>query len=1098
MSTSSDNNDLFPIRTVNRMHSSGDDTLQTNAQGRSDHCEAISFPLYMTGCCVFWTALATVLLSFLLKIPTVELRFILLLCSLIGLVLLADRMARSRIRWYAHDPRLSAEAQQRILTSWSRRFFDGIPALIHAFRTHHLKRRLRDEIEIECRDADPDEKQLLRAELKDSLRELNAKHAERFGIATVYSLSMFLMLAFFAIFSCYLLHSKPSTYDQHLSWVVSHTLVMIGALIVFALIAIGLSPCGTTSKRSWVWSDVLCFFFSFGVYEPAGQTTYADTNSWEKRRTFYFLTLSLFTSALCLQGMFFPAPVIFSQSDSPLVADVAYVDLPGDFPASLRQQLHDGRTVTELVDGLESHPGRHVADNERTNERGHHVRQGELLLRLKELERRSDDSGRVNLHYGHLYRAQAIDQRVPGNDRPLIEDHQFAISPFFAGGSNHAFAKPLFDQLDIEYRRLLADTESLDSAVVRWKERAAELFPEKSADEQKAEGEYEVLLQHLVNLLRQRIDHERRLNSDASAWIPTAFKLLFSAHGVWAFASLACGFVFSVFVPFVGALSVITILTFPVVAVVHRAVECELNGVTGNEFQNLEERIRTSPIPEERASCLFGIDSETGAPIGNLWTSFCAFCLWLVGSKGSGKTASVIMTLFRQAANWISHAPSERGSIVIADLKGGIELLWFAIRESIRTGLPIRILTTNPRDATHLGNIFQCKFFQALSVSEKVQLIAKALSLHSGFEHGRGYFSSQSKIALRRAFQKRRFGSWGDLADFLEDPTNYKGRQKLWQDSDHLKNVVRELADIPALNAKADEVSAETLDNIFSFADPCRLPGIYYLYIPAGLNDFVATPVVKTILHGMNAAATLLKNRLPVIVFIDEAQRIGAPSDLGVLLQQGRAFGFTYILANQSRVDFGEHGEGDLGEKLAAHAKIRIWLDAITVEDQREIELLSERALQSLETQTADGVTYRDVVDKKFTVDEITRISNTAGRGLIMTKEDESPFSKWGGVIREAEFPYCQTKAEYEELFAEWPDDSLLPGLFTPSNLGGGGAQVPNPPAPSPTGPTSEQAPPASPPQPTSSNANLEALMQQESAIRGSRKRSSKQGDPNA
>ncbi len=382
-------------------------------------------------------------------------------------------------------------------------------------------------------------------------------------------------------------------------------------------------------------------------------------------------------------------------------------------------------------------------------------------------------------------------------------------------------------------------------------------------------------------------------------------------------------------------LSSLAILLIPTL----KATEDALDPVRGTEahpewtaLDGYSLRLRHSPNPLERDCLLFGAHPTKDFPCllqGKLLTEH----LHVVGPPGTGKTSIGLASLLTQQIR------RGDGAVIVIDAKGDPLLFNTVRQEAEAAGRTFKFFTNIPGKSTYIFNPFDREIYDMLTMRDAVGLLVNSLNLSHGSDYGRAWFSTASRILLKRAYEraypdaaapKKRgpkkkvplgtnpvesFADLNAVVQYLMKATD--GNQ--FEAAKHLSFVVEQLAEYQQLNLAPDRITGEcpsAVGHAISMPQVLRNKEVVYFYL-GGLVDSAAVGEL-----GRLAVFSLLtacqqhfdaRGAARAYCVIDEAQSVVAQSIANVLAK-ARSYGLSLTLAHQSMGQLFPPGGADLRE----------------------------------------------------------------------------------------------------------------------------------------------------------------------------------------
>lgn len=360
-------------------------------------------------------------------------------------------------------------------------------------------------------------------------------------------------------------------------------------------------------------------------------------------------------------------------------------------------------------------------------------------------------------------------------------------------------------------------------------------------------------------------------------------------------------------------------------------------------------RLRDSQNPNEREHLWVGVNAEDNTPV--LVPRELLFQhAHVLGGTGTGKTSMAMTPL---AAQLIGHDCS----VVVLDLKGD-DALFHTVRlqaenatlpDGTPSPLPFKWFRSESRHSTYAFNPFLQSHMKQFTPLERMHIFTKAFGLEYGEGYGKSHFSRQHRELLLALFKLRpEVESFRELAAELgtKDLIAKLQRETNRKDLDHagdLFSMIRELAEIDAINITARSGLPAVLAEAIDMVDVVKHPSVIYFRLPAAISNASDREIGKFALHALLTAAQRYRTGRPVYLFIDEFQQI-VSEDLEVIFEQARSFRIATILANHHQAQLAKAGPHVLKsvEETTAIAQV---FSANDVEFRRTLQELSGESI---------------------------------------------------------------------------------------------------------------------------------------------------------
>ncbi len=342
-------------------------------------------------------------------------------------------------------------------------------------------------------------------------------------------------------------------------------------------------------------------------------------------------------------------------------------------------------------------------------------------------------------------------------------------------------------------------------------------------------------------------------------------------------------------------------------------------------------RLRQSPNPLERDCLLFGSHPTKDFPYllqGKLLTEH----LHVVGPPGTGKTSIGLVSLLTQQIR------RSDGAVVVLDCKGDPLLFHTVRQEAEAAGRTFKWFTNIPDRSTYVFNPFDRETYGKLTMQDAVGLLVNSLNLAHGSDYGRAWFSTASRILLKRAYEhaypdvsasKRRrkkiaatgvnpIKSFADLNAVIQ--YLMKGKDgKQYEAAHHLSFVVEQLAECKPLNLAPNRATGEhppALKNPISMPQALRDREVVYFYLGGLVDSAGVGELGRLVLYNLLTACQQHFDQhgaARAYCVIDEAQSVVA-QNIANVLAKARSYGLSLTLAHQSISQLFPPGGPDLRE----------------------------------------------------------------------------------------------------------------------------------------------------------------------------------------
>jgi hypothetical protein len=224
--------------------------------------------------------------------------------------------------------------------------------------------------------------------------------------------------------------------------------------------------------------------------------------------------------------------------------------------------------------------------------------------------------------------------------------------------------------------------------------------------------------------------------------------------------------------------------------------------------------------------------------------------LHIVGPPGTGKTSIGLASLLTQQIR------RRDGAVIIIDCKGDLLLFNTVRQEAEKDGRRFKWFTNIPERSTYIFNPFNSEIYSKLTMQDAVGLLVNSLNLSHGSDYGRAWFSTASRVLLKRAYEKaysdpnapkkrgpkkkiplavnpiESFADLNAVIQYLMKAND--GKQ--YEAARHLSFVVEQLAEYEQLNLAPNRVTGEcpaALENAISMPQVLRDQEVIYFTLEA-------------------------------------------------------------------------------------------------------------------------------------------------------------------------------------------------------------------------------------------------------------------------
>jgi hypothetical protein len=479
--------------------------------------------------------------------------------------------------------------------------------------------------------------------------------------------------------------------------------------------------------------------------------------------------------------------------------------------------------------------------------------------------------------------------------------------------------------------------------------------------------------------------------------------------------------------------------------------------------QTLLADIRTSPDPREKDSIYLGRVVADGSPVLVPRKVFGEHA-HVLGDTGSGKTALFLCPIMEQLAT--------RGdcSVIVLDLKADtLELLATlqAAAETVwrekRLRIPIKTFSNQAGMATFAFNPLTQPFWPKLDLLTRTDILCAANGLTYGTDYGPYFYSTSNAAVSHRAYvtnpNVKSFKEFAEcIGHVIFHPNKGQIHPEIRKAGVHVHEVMKRLAACEPLNVT--ESSGHTVDVVEQAIDLTQVfqqPQFIYGHLSATLSPSAAPEIARLFTYMLLAAATQTKRSCPVVLVIDEFQRMVA-ANLEYMLQLARSMGVSVILANQSMEDLKKSTTNHI-PTIEANCRLRQWLSVSSTDDQDRLIHSSgetvDRAISRSVTTNSEGKTSKsysetEQVVNRFCMNDVLRTNDHPFKSFLRISRGDG-YAQYGGLPVIVESSYHISPEEYgRRKDFPWPEGS---GTFVPRGDDGQNGSSEMQPTPTPSGP---------------------------------------------
>ena len=439
---------------------------------------------------------------------------------------------------------------------------------------------------------------------------------------------------------------------------------------------------------------------------------------------------------------------------------------------------------------------------------------------------------------------------------------------------------------------------------------------------------------------------------------------------------------------------------------------------------NYSDRLHRSPNDVEHGSLFLGRHAfghyPVLLPVRALYEH-----AHILGGAGSGKTSLAVLPIALQLMQ------RRIGPVFIVDGKGDPALFHAARATAAHYDVPFKWFTLTAHQSSYGFNVLDHLYALGLTPDSTADILLEALGLEHGAGYGRGYFSAQSRHALREALTLRRHSSAATLQKAAEKQASSI------KNAEALGTTLGQIAASDALN-----VSPET--NPQAYAEAIRLDetaanrGVVYFNLPRSQGAVLARQVASLVLQTATAtyaAATHRGDPLPHgFLVVDEFQMILSENTPGIL-EQARSSGLHLIAAHQSLEQLHPNREVDLRDAMEENTRVKI---VFAARSSAARDRLIDRSGESLYVDASvsqpdleTGSMFEERIPATFTdsfrsgnrfeKNDIITFTNWPNLSLLECNPDEGML-QWQGLPNAVEHWHAFSHADYERFSQlDWP-----------------------------------------------------------------------------
>jgi hypothetical protein len=429
----------------------------------------------------------------------------------------------------------------------------------------------------------------------------------------------------------------------------------------------------------------------------------------------------------------------------------------------------------------------------------------------------------------------------------------------------------------------------------------------------------------------------------------------------------------------------------------------------GGIWDALVGRLLKSSNRLEREYVFLGWHAEYGYPV--LVPKWCLQeHMQIQGGTGSGKSSRGFAPLQTQLIR------AGTSAVIIFDFKGEPLLRETARIEAEMAGRVFKHFTNVFGLSSFLFNPFQQSDSSRISFSQKVETLMEALRMNYGDGYGKKFFTSQARAWLLKTFKR-----FPNIASFEElhakaAPEFFKNETERDRCLEAI-TIIQQLAEVTAMNWKPGPgESDQPLQDAIFMPDVVAQGQVIYCSLPAIGETSTVKEIGNLLLYAVMNAVKEYRERggkNQTYVFIDEAQQMASRA-LNLILNQGRGFGMSLILGNQSDSALMSPEMNRLLDTIRANTQVKLYF---SVTDANTVKLL-EKASGVIPYETDDGkFDYRP----RLTANDIAEYSSREDLAICWITRNAG-FAAYGGNWFAIRTAHHISRDEFERRSdAPWP-----------------------------------------------------------------------------
>ena len=454
--------------------------------------------------------------------------------------------------------------------------------------------------------------------------------------------------------------------------------------------------------------------------------------------------------------------------------------------------------------------------------------------------------------------------------------------------------------------------------------------------------------------------------------------------------------------------------------------------------------LRHSPDIRERQSIYLGRVVADGSPALVPRKVFYEHAHAL-GDSGSGKTSLFLCPVMEQLA--MTGPCSMIGVNLKADTLEMLgSLLWIrdALLREQGIRVPLKVFSDQVGMPTHAFNPLDQSVWAKLDLRTRADMMCGCCGLQYGPDYGEGYYSTANASVIYHALRVfPHVRTFGELADNMGEVIASAKKRELHPEirkaGVHAHEVIKRLADCEPLNVtQSGPYDQEVISQSIDLSRVFQEPQLMYFHLSAILSPAGSPEKARLLIYNTLATATQVERKHPVIIVIDEFQRMVA-ANLEYMLQLARSMGVGIILANQAMEDL-KKSTTNLIPAIEANCRLRNWYSVSSSDDQQRLinssGLTVDTAISRSVSTNAEGkqtVSYSESekVVPRITINDISLTNDHPFRSFLQIKRGDG-YAQYGGlpVIIESQFHISEEEYRRRKSLP-WPDK---PGMFVPDN----------------------------------------------------------------